>query len=94
MGKYLNEDLKGQPINIRSKLTALVNSGAERIEAPDAFDQYKDEGKGIICVVDNGPFQAAGFAYSQDELDSFKYPCGRPKAFIKADLKLIEKYAN
>lgn len=94
MGRYLNVDLKGEPIRIHSKLTALVNSGAERIETPDVFDQYTDEGKGIICVVDNGPFQAAGFAYSQGELDSFKYPCSRPKAFIKADLKLIEKYAN
>lgn len=88
MGKYLNEDLKGQPINIRSKLTALVNSGAEVIEEPEKFDQYPD--KAIICVVDNGPFQAAAYAYSQSELDQFKRPDGRPKGWLKASKKLVE----
>jgi hypothetical protein len=94
MGRYLNVDLKGDLIRTRNKFMALINSGAEMIETPGSFDQFKEEGKGIICVVDNGPFQAAAYAYSQSELDAFKYPCGRPKAFLKADIDLIEKYAN
>lgn len=93
MGRYLNVDLKGEMINLRSKCLALINSGAEVLEkAPDKFDQFPD--KGIICVVDNGFFQAAAFAYSQSELDEFKVDDGRPKAWLLADSKLLEEYAK
>ena len=92
MGKYLNDYLKGEPIRIRSKVTALVNSGAETIEEPTRFDQF--EGKSIICVVDNGPFQAAAYAYNQSELDCFKRPDGRPKSWLIADTGLVEKFAQ
>lgn len=30
--------------------------------------------KAIICVVDNGPFEAAGFAYSEKEFKTFSAP--------------------
>lgn len=33
----------------------------------------------IICVVDNGVFEAAGFAYSKEELDEFDAPNERPR---------------
>jgi hypothetical protein len=95
MGKYLNEDLYGRPINIHSKAMALLNSGAEEISKPETFDQYADEGKAIICVVDNGPFQAAAYAYCQRELEAFQYSGdSRPKMWLKADKEIVEKYAQ
>lgn len=36
----------------------------------------------IICVVDNGPFEAAGFAYNQEELHVFSIPDGRPRTWV------------
>ncbi len=47
----------------------------------------KSKDKAIICVVDNGPFEAAGFAYSQRELDFFSIPDGRPRTWVVMDRK-------
>lgn len=48
-------------------------------------EQAFNEGYGIVCVMDNGLFEAAGFAYSRDELEAFAYPDGRPKTWLKMD---------
>lgn len=39
---------------------------------PNFEDAKPDEA--IICVVDNGPFEAAGFAYDKAELEAFNRP--------------------
>ena len=36
----------------------------------------------IICVVDNGTFEAAGFCYSPQELEEFKRDDGRPRTWL------------
>ena len=91
MGKYLNQDLKGNDLG-RYKVEALLESGAKQITEPDKFDQYPD--MGIICVADNGPFEAAGYAYNQSELDAFKHPDPRRKTWLMADRQTIEQYAS
>jgi len=88
MGKYVNVNLKGNPLHARGKATELVQSGAERIEEPELFNQH--EGKAILCVVENGPFDAVAFAYSQGELEEFKRPDGRPKTWLTVDESVIE----
>lgn len=41
-------------------------------EAPNWADVPKD--KAVVCVVDNGIFEAAGYAYSASELSYFNSP--------------------
>jgi len=67
----------------KGKLLALVdNEGAMIIPPPTVFDPTK----AFICIVDNGPFEAAAFTYNQDELDEFQYDDGRPKDWCVMDL--------
>lgn len=49
-----------------------------------------DAGKGVICVVDNGLFEAAGFAYDLKEFEAFAIPDGRPKTWIVCDRRDVE----
>lgn len=35
-----------------------------------------------MCVVDNGPFEAAAIGYDEKELDRFKRPDDRPKRWL------------
>lgn len=41
----------------------------------------------VICVVDNGLFEAAGFAFDSQEFFYFKMPDGRPKTWLIMDWK-------
>ncbi len=88
MGKYVNVNLNGRPLNARGKASNLVMSGAERIEEPESLAQHP--GKAVLCVVENGPFDAAAWAYSQDELNCFKREDGRLKSWLTVDESVIE----
>ena len=41
--------------------------------------------KFLICVMDNGMFEAAGVAYSEREMREFANPDGRPKSWMLID---------
>lgn len=79
MGKYINV-IEGTHIGTTAneKITFLVSRGAERIKGePTIFEE------GLVCVVDNGVFAAAGYAYSEREMNEFKRPDGRPRVWLK-----------
>lgn len=45
-------------------------------------------GKALICVVDNGFFEAAGFCYDDGEYEAFRDPSDhRPKTWVVMDLE-------
>jgi hypothetical protein len=88
MGKYLNIDLNKNPLHARGKATSLVQSGAERIEEPRTLEQHK--GKAVLCVVENGPFDAAAWAYNESELNEFKREDGRPKSWLTVSDSVVE----
>lgn len=42
-------------------------------QRPEAFEDVPD-GQALICVVDNGPFEAAALCYSREEFEVFARP--------------------
>lgn len=73
--------------NNKGKAQQIVELyGARIIPEPVGF-WMKDPKEAFICVIDNGRFEAAGFAYNEKELDEFKYPDGRPKTWLIMDRK-------
>lgn len=51
-----------------------------------------DEGKLVVCLVDNGMFTAAGIAYDDRERDAFMLPDGRDKKWYLVDKELLKPY--
>lgn len=66
MGYYLNYNSKGNPLPARQKANALIEDGAKITSAA-----FQDN---LVCVVDNGLFDAACYCYSQREFDEFNSP--------------------
>ena len=50
--------------------------------------------KGVVCVVDNGPFEAAGYAFSFEEFESFLREDGRRKLWLSMDRDTAETLSN
>jgi hypothetical protein len=67
MGKYINENSKGQLISgsFSQKINSIIKDGAIKIETPTKFIEN------LVCVVDNGAFAAIGYAYDQQEMNAF-----------------------
>lgn len=64
-----------------------VEYGAEIIPQPASFSQIPKD-KALIVVVDNGLFEAAGFAYDEQEFKEFTDPYDpRPQQFVLMDLQ-------
>ena len=77
MGLYINQDSKGNYLPAKGKLQALLNDGATIQETP-TFIPSK-----TVCVVDNGVFDAAGYAFDEGEFNVWVNDhSGRPKTFI------------
>lgn len=76
MGRYINELSTGQPIGWR-KAQALINDGAKEIPQPAEWRPN------LVCVVDNGVFEAAGYAFDQREFEVFSAPDDRKKIWLE-----------
>jgi hypothetical protein len=84
MGYYINlPESKGKLQQIQSRF-----EGAEALQhKPKSFSEVP-EGRALICVVDNGPFEAAAFVYSEDEFHVTADPRDvRPKYWVLIDLE-------
>lgn len=66
MGYYIDIDSKGNPLPAKGKSKALLSDGAIMAGA-----KYQEN---LVCVVENGSFDAAGYIYSQREFDDFNHP--------------------
>lgn len=69
MGKYINY-IEGVSMgtSFASKCSVLVDNGAVIIPRPTVDTTWKE---GMVCVVDNGAFAAAAYAYSKEEMREF-----------------------
>jgi len=43
-----------------------------------------------VCLINNGPFSAAGVAYCEQEFEEFKVPDGRPRVWFLCEVKDLE----
>lgn len=68
MGYYIDVDSKGNRLNACGKTEALIADGAKRVTGTLKFQPN------LVCVVENGMFDAAGFCYSQSEFEAFNNP--------------------
>ncbi|MFB3432023.1 MAG: hypothetical protein ABL309_13985 [Phycisphaerales bacterium] len=58
--------------------------GGKRLSRQEAHEASKDENRAVIVVMNNGPFEAAGFAYCHEEFHEFADD-GRATAFVEID---------
>lgn len=76
---------------IAQEHNGLILSGVKQAE--DAFNA----GLGVICVVRNPMFEAAGFCFSRDEFEMWADRQGRdhrPKTWVAIDLELAKKLSG
>jgi hypothetical protein len=89
MGYYIETGTNLDKANILVK-----NQNAQIIDRPSAFkDGPKD--KALICVVNNGPFEAAAYCYSEREFLDFNDPSDfRRKQWLIMDKELAKKLSG
>lgn len=76
MGYYIQT-----PENLRKANQLVVLYGAEIVPEPIKKDELG--GNGLICVVENGLFDAAAVCYSDQEASEFNDPADpRPKTWL------------
>ena len=81
MGYYISGPIVGKADYIVEKFEG------ELIPQPQAFSEVPDD-KALICVVSNGEFEAAGYAFSEREFEAFTLPSDhRPKQWLLIDKK-------
>jgi len=84
MGFYINTNCN------QGKANELVKShGAIKIATPRWFNDVPVD-KALICVVENGFFDAAGYCYDEHEFNAFVEPDGRRKQWLLMDKNLAE----
>lgn len=66
MGYYINSTSKGVRLPAKGKANQLIFDGAKRVK-----NEFQEN---LVCVVDNGPFEAAAYAFSEDEFNAFNDP--------------------
>jgi hypothetical protein len=92
MGYYINQDGKGNNLPVSGKFDALVKSGDAKPAFPTPFSEIPS-GKALLCVVDNGVFDAVAYAYSESELRYFMQD-GRGLLWLEMDKELAERLSD
>jgi len=68
---------------------------ASMLDLADTF-KFSDvpADKALICIVDNGPFEAAAFCYSEREFEEFAREDGRLKVWLVMSREKAEKLSG
>lgn len=78
MGKYINQNSKGEALGLQ-KLNGLIQDGATKISPPIEWQE------GLVCVLENGMFDAACYCYDKQEMQACLEPDSRRKTWLKYD---------
>lgn len=81
MGMYLERNSKGETLPRLKGIGLIADDGVLL-----ATGQYRGEwSPDIVCVVDNGGFTAAGWAFNKEEMNQFQPTVRdtRPRAWIR-----------
>jgi len=88
MGYYIQGPTLGKAEAIIRQYNALQMSPEEALKALKA-------GSGVVCVVENGMFDAAAFCYDEEEFDAFNDPHDlRPKTWLVMNLKKAKELSE
>lgn len=74
MGYYINSNSKGLPLPATGKAKELIADGGTLTNV-----EFQDD---LVCVVENGFFDAAAYIYSPSEMEEFKRADGRRKHWL------------
>lgn len=89
MGYYIETD------SAKNKAAWLVRTCDAQVITEGIAREYMRMGLGIICVVDNGMFEAAGYMYNERELNEFANPSDwRPKTWLSMNKELAERLSG
>lgn len=92
MGRYINPP-ENWPYGAGMKREYLRQIGAQPITLAEARENVDIHG--IIVWVDNGFFEAAGYAYNRAELDAMTLPRdSRPKQLFTMSRHVAEEHAK
>ena len=75
MGYYIDFDRQGRYLPSLGKLDTLLSEGGVIIDDTTFVDN-------MVCVVDNGNFEAAAYCWSPDILECYRTEDGRDKTWI------------
>ncbi len=89
MGCYIET-----PSNHKKAIHIISEHGARSVTQEEAAEAM-ERGEGVICVVDNGIFEAAGFCFNAREFEAFTEPHDtRPRTFLVMDRAKAEELSG
>ena len=88
MGYYI------QTPSAKSKARYLMDHEGAVAMPPGMGWNDRPDGKSIVCVVDNGAFEAAGYAFDKAEFEAFDRPDGRPRAWLLMDTHRVRELSG
>lgn len=76
MGYYINK-INGKVLPAKEKAKFLIENGATKVEGKVEFKEN------LVCVIENFLFDAAGYVFSESEMEEFNSPYdNRPKTWL------------
>ena len=75
MGYDIDIDSNHNMLPAKNKVKALIKDGAEVVDSSTYLPN-------MVCVVENGAFDAAAYLYSESEFDYFVRDISRKKTFL------------
>lgn len=76
MGRYINKTSTGEELS-RKKVEDLIKDGAKEILPPTEWRP------GLVCVADNGSFEAAGYAFDERQMKIMLTPDHRKTVWLE-----------